>query len=201
MTLDALVDWLPRHSGNERIPMPDASTDRPGERTGMPVARVHNESRPSRFIVRLQYVSSALLVGCLITAGCHSNQSTESQRLIEELTRAGAGIELDSNGEVEFINLSKCDVSSDQLVRLGQWKHLKKLWLDHVLLTDDQMPALATLKGLQVLVLSHTRVTDNGLSHVARLHQLKELYLVGTAVSDEAVYQLNEQIPSLQIFY
>jgi hypothetical protein len=60
---------------------------------------------------------------------------------------------------------------------------------------------LQVLSKLSVLLLDPDRITDAGLTLLKGLNNLRELDLQHTHVSDDGVKELQQGLPSLEIFH
>lgn len=90
-------------------------------------------------------------------------------------------------------------LNDDELMYVGELKHLGTLNLANTRVTDAGMVHLRGLTRLTRLNLEWTHVSDAGLVQVKRLTQLKVLYLRGTRVTDAGVKELKLAIPNCHI--
>lgn len=140
------------------------------------------------------------ITGCLLVSGCsrHTDAWWEQSQTLQSL---GAGIDVDAQGAVTFINLSRSPATDRDLECLKHFATVEQLWLYDTRTTDAGLKQLRNLTQLKVLVLGKTDITDRGLNELAHLSQLKELYLYPADVSAAAVARLQDAIPETLIIY
>jgi hypothetical protein len=96
------------------------------------------------------------------------------------------------------VELNWSRVTTDDLHRLRQLKHLKAVYLQHATL-DDALPAgLAELPSLETLDLAYTCVTDNDLAAWRGNRRLRVLRLWHTSISDVGLAHLSH-VPALEV--
>ena len=130
------------------------------------------------------------------------------------LQEMGAEIALNSQGQVDYIDLSGNLVFDDRtgnllrietrlteagLSHLQSMTALQELRLSHTEIGDRSLIYLKNLSNLERLNLAGTRITDQGLVHLRGLKKLKTLWLDVDACSPAALEQLTRALPDLAI--
>ena len=140
------------------------------------------------------------LSGCLLVLGC-GGQTERWQEQIQALQSLGAGVDVDAQGAITFVNLSRSPTTDQDLECLKHFPTIEQLWLYDTRTTDAGLKQLRDLTQLKVLVLGKTDITDRGLNELTHLSQLKELYLYPADVSAAAVTRLQDALPDTLIIY
>jgi hypothetical protein len=136
----------------------------------------------------------------LTLLGC-GTQAEQWSKQAQTLQLLGAGVDVDTQGAITFINLSRSPTSDQDLDCLKHFATLEQLWLYDTRITDQGLKQLHDLTQLKVLVLGKTDITDRGLNELAHLSNLKEIYLYPADVSDAAVSRLQDALPQTLIIY
>jgi hypothetical protein len=97
------------------------------------------------------------------------------------------------------INLSRTEITSEGMKRLGTMHQLEQLRLASVRVDDAGLAPLADLKQLRFLHLLDMPITGAGIDHLHGLTALESLYLDGTKVSDEALARLLAALPGVHL--
>lgn len=97
------------------------------------------------------------------------------------------------------LDLARTGVTGAGLARLRDFRHLRRLRLDHTAVDDSGLDHLSGLESLEYLNLVGTPVTDAGLEHLSGLRSLRSLYLWQTGVTDEGAARLAQALPELSI--
>jgi hypothetical protein len=92
-------------------------------------------------------------------------------------------------------------VTEGDLDLLQRFPRLRRLSIDHKLLTDSAAQKLAMFSELRYLSLEATGITDDGLEHIGGMTNLRELWLYETEVTPEGVKKLQEALPDCEIVY
>jgi hypothetical protein len=92
--------------------------------------------------------------------------------------------------DLEVLMLNGRKVNGPGLIHLQRLKKLESLDLTKSNITDQDMQYVGALNSLKKLGLSRTDLTDRGLAHLKTLTRLRELDLEGTKVTDEGLHQL-----------
>jgi hypothetical protein len=131
----------------------------------------------------------------------------------------------DAYAHVTSVDLSKRQVSDDDLKLLTGLSHLEALNLDYTDVTDAAMPTLrampklkdvsirftkvgdegcriiAAAPNLQVAHFTGTKITDNSLPELSKSQGLRQLYIRWTRVSTGAAQKLSGALPGCEIFH
>lgn len=143
--------------------------------------------------------SLTALILLLPWLGCAERAAEDSRAARETLDSLQAGVDLDAEGRVTFVNLSHKALTDDQLACVEPLTDLRQLWLYDTNISDDGLQHLSGLTNLEVLVLGKTRITDRGLQELHALTNLKELYLYETEVTPRGVDRLQKVLTSTVI--
>lgn len=142
-----------------------------------------------------------LVLACgLSLFGC-GTQAEQWSKQVRTLQSLGAGVDINTQGAITFINLSRSPTSDQELDCLKHFATVEQLWLYDTRITDQGLKQLHDLTQLEVLVLGKTDITDRGLNELASLSNLKELHLYPADVSDAAVRRLQDALPQTLIIY
>jgi hypothetical protein len=88
-------------------------------------------------------------------------------------------------GQLEWLNLSGCNLTNESLTHLSHLKKLRVLDLtDNPRIDDAGMGRLAILKNLRILRLNDTRVSDNGATQLATSSTIEWLEVIRTGVTE-----------------
>ncbi|MBK5277830.1 MAG: hypothetical protein JJE09_03095 [Bacteroidia bacterium] len=96
--------------------------------------------------------------------------------------------------QVIELNLARTTVSDDDLILISELKELRRLHVEHTLITDSGISHLQGCNNLFYLNLVETNVSDEALKIVNNIRSLKELYLFNTKVTKDGLQKLNSQI-------
>ncbi|MCA9264461.1 MAG: DUF1570 domain-containing protein [Planctomycetales bacterium] len=104
-----------------------------------------------------------------------------------------AGLELLTQcRRLEWLDLSRCQVTDVSLARLPADAPLRQVTLEGTQVTDRSLEKLGNYATIEELDLTGTQITDQGLTHLAKLVKLKRLWLTHTAVTDAGLQQLGD---------
>jgi hypothetical protein len=96
---------------------------------------------------------------------------------------------------IVWLNVSKNNVSDNDLVIINQFKNVQKLKLEKSPISDAGLKSLAKLDNLQSLNLYNTRITIQGLKALSVSASLKRVYVWNTGIEE---FRLKEaQLPFL----
>ncbi len=98
--------------------------------------------------------------------------------------------------QLEWLDLTACDVGDPGVAQLPCSVRLRRLSLEGTRVTDESLRHLAGCRALEELDLSGTRVTDEGLASLSELKQLHTLWLTGTGITDAGLARL-DALPAL----
>jgi len=143
--------------------------------------------------------SLTALILLLPWLGCAGQTAEDGCAAREALDSLQAGVDLDEEGRVTFVNLSHKAVTDDQLACVEGLTDLRQLWLYDTSISDDGLQHVSGLTNLQVLVLGKTHITDRGLQALHALRNLQELYLYETEVTPRGVERLQKVLTSTVI--
>lgn len=113
------------------------------------------------------------------------------------LLHAVVGVDYFRN--VSEVQLSKSNVTDQDLGRLRPFRRLKVLSLANRNITDTGLGLLPVFPQLKTLRIQGTQITDDGLGHLAKFTSLEQLDLRGTAVTAAAIEELQEHLPGTEI--
>ncbi len=85
-------------------------------------------------------------------------------------------------------------VTDDGLAKLTSLRHLKRLNLGGIPITDKGIAHLADMGSLEGLFIDSTRVGDGGLKLIGKLTQLKELTANSLAITDDGLAALKNLV-------
>jgi hypothetical protein len=88
------------------------------------------------------------------------------------------------------LNLGKTKITNEGLERLARIESLEQLYVDQTRLSDEGLAQLVALRNLRLLDLQGVPITDAGLAHVAKLTWLKELTASDADITDAGVRSL-----------
>lgn len=92
------------------------------------------------------------------------------------------------NPFIETLTLMGCKLDERSFVRIGEFKHLKKLDLGSTSITDVSIPYIASLTNLEYLSLSSTRISNTAVPLLLNMRNLRELDISHTKkVNDDVV--------------
>ena len=94
--------------------------------------------------------------------------------------------------DLEWLDLSHCDITDRALGFLPENTPLRQLSLEGTAITNEAAKIIGRCGQLTELDLSATRITDAGLADLAQLSQLTALWLAGTPVTDESIAALSK---------
>jgi uncharacterized membrane protein len=97
------------------------------------------------------------------------------------------------------LDLSSTNMNDQMLSSLAEFKHLQKLFLQKTEVTGARFEALDKLEYLEYLNLVETQVEDASVAKLANLKSLKDIYLWQTNMSPNAIEQLINQRPRLNV--
>jgi hypothetical protein len=185
------------------------------------VAQRRNDIGSHMKIKLIALASMLSILGCWNAATRGADPPPEQAAAIKALAPVRSNIQLNRDGTVRFVRLSKMVVKDEHLVHLLPLAQLDYLAivtptvtdaglanianltkLDTLFLSDsglsrDGMPHLSQLTSLERLYLDRTKIDDQSLSHLKNLGKLTELSLRGTSVSDNGLAILRH-FPSLK---
>jgi WD40 repeat protein len=101
-----------------------------------------------------------------------------------------------SGGRITRIDLSRREITDEDLGNLQPFADLESLNLAGTAITDAGLRHVGKLTALTTLDLSQTDVTDAGLEHLQGLTNLETLALTGTGASDRGAAELR-RLPKL----
>jgi hypothetical protein len=156
-------------------------------------------SRPKVWMLLVLIALVALPLGLAV------NRYRAEQRVIAELQRLGARVELEPGflgqwwPKVVGVQAHGGGFTDEGLALLAGLADLQGLSLLRTPTTDDGLAHLVRLRNLEVIYLEFTEVTDAGLLHLARLSGLKELRLCGGRITEAGLDRLRRALPKLKI--
>lgn len=106
---------------------------------------------------------------------------------------------LKAKEHIVWLNLSGSDITDEGLKTIGQLEHLIRLRLDQTAITEAGLQHLTGLQHLEYLNVYGTQVGDGLIEPIKAMPKLKKLFLWQTNVSPEAVQQLQQALPELEI--
>ena len=95
--------------------------------------------------------------------------------------------------------LARMQITDESLDVVSQFSQLSYLSLKETKVTDAGVKKLAKLKNLVSLNLYGTDVSDEGIAALTKCKKLQKLYIAGTAVTYSAVQKLEKAMPNTQI--
>jgi hypothetical protein len=116
----------------------------------------------------------------------------ESTPLLDSTGKPLPRIGRDANGNVETLQLSGMQLSSDDFAAIGRIRTLRSLVLFRSNVTDENLRQLRGLPRLESLNLSSTDVSDAAIDEIVKFKALRSLCLGNVAVTPEAVARLKE---------
>ncbi len=99
---------------------------------------------------------------------------------------------LKEGAEIEFLVLTRTNVTDKGMACLRRMPRLKDLGLTGTQVTDAGCRELAKIETLEDLSLSNTGITDTGLEHLSMLTNLQTLELSNTAITDRGLKSLQK---------
>jgi hypothetical protein len=88
-------------------------------------------------------------------------------------------------------NLSRTEITDDQLACLENMNHLSNLLISGATISDAGIAHLASLPALQHLEVCNTKVTDAGMSDIAKISSIAVLSLSGTGITNQGIKQIS----------
>jgi uncharacterized membrane protein len=101
--------------------------------------------------------------------------------------------------KVAWLNLSRCNISSDAMTTVARMANLEELNLSGTGVDVGGLPALKELEKLVKLNLCNTSLNDAAAADLGQMTQLRELYLWNSGISEKAIDQLRKDLPSTRI--
>jgi hypothetical protein len=92
-------------------------------------------------------------------------------------------------------------IADASLQAIGQFRNLKKLYLNGTKITDDGLKSLKPLQSLVFLRLDDTDISDAGLLHLFGLHGLRHLNLNDTRITKKGIDDLEFALPFCQVVH
>lgn len=102
---------------------------------------------------------------------------------------------------LECLTLTRDPISNEGLQHLLALKNLKELGLHGTVISDEGLAAVSKIEDLEFLDVCGTAITDTGLRSLCRLHHLRQLDVTNTSVSRQAVEELMNSLPELEIVW
>jgi hypothetical protein len=102
---------------------------------------------------------------------------------------------------LEWLSLTKTDITDAGLEYLRPLTNLKVLWLNETQISDAGLRRLTSLRELEELDLRSTQVSDDGLMHLATLPRLRTVYLSRSRVSAAGVARLRQMLPDTFVLH
>jgi hypothetical protein len=120
------------------------------------------------------------------------------QQALENLKRAGAGVNSESFGVQVFLSQKP---SAALWEWLSQVPHLRRLYLLGDWVTDAELRQVARLSSVELLYLSAPHVGDEGLALITQLPNLEFLTLRKLTITDDGLAQLSRatRLTSLEL--
>lgn len=106
---------------------------------------------------------------------------------------------LSANEQITWLDMSEQKISADLLEMIGQLPHLTRLRLQKGELEEAGLQYLSSLKHLESLNLYGTNIGDAAVESIAKIKSLKRVYLWQTEITPEAIGQLTEKRPDLEV--
>lgn len=97
------------------------------------------------------------------------------------------------------LDLSRSNMNDDLLSYLSNFPHLQKLFLQKTQIKGANFNELKDLKYLEYLNLYDTPLEDKSIESISKFTGLKNLYLWQTNISQDAITQLKNNCPNLNI--
>jgi hypothetical protein len=91
------------------------------------------------------------------------------------------------------------EMTDEAFRSIGALKDLRNLELAGSTVNDDRLSYLTGLNRLESLDLGSTKITDTGLATISGLPSLKHLYLARTRITPDAIAELHNRRPDLEI--
>ncbi|WP_159084212.1 c-type cytochrome domain-containing protein [Saccharobesus litoralis] len=108
---------------------------------------------------------------------------------------------VDNKTAIAYLNLSKTQVTDEQLVQIAQLSNLIKLRLDSTQVTSQGIAALAGASNLTYLNLYGTQVDDQVFSTLATFPKLKKVFLADTNISLKAANEFSEKHSEIALIH
>lgn len=116
---------------------------------------------------------------------------------VEELTAAGAEVELDNDKFPTMIKLEKQKITAELLEKLRWVRGVNRLYLAATGITDDQLDHVGLLGNVRRMSLWGNPITDKGLYEISGMWNLEVLDVHDTQVSAEGLNALR-LLPNLK---
>ncbi|MDZ7720746.1 MAG: c-type cytochrome domain-containing protein [Balneolaceae bacterium] len=138
------------------------------------------------------------------SGGVRISRISQNSNFLQVRTTNGAeSIDLNQlsplSSQVTWLDLSGAAVSDSSLTVLSSFRNLTRLNLSQTGIDGSSLQHLKGLEHLEYLNLYGTKISDQGLNHLQSLPSLKSLYLWRTNVSLEAIQQLKNNLPDVDI--
>jgi len=140
--------------------------------------------------------TSAIFIFAVLTASSSHASDLVTRAEANELRLSRGSVvprvERDKDGSVVSLRLNEMDLSDDDVRRIGQLRHLRRLVLFRTEFTDSDLAQLKGCRNLEHLNLTSTEVTDEGIDTILQLKKLRSLCIGDVNISPEAVERLRE---------
>ncbi|MBL9080684.1 MAG: hypothetical protein JNK76_02700 [Planctomycetales bacterium] len=121
-------------------------------------------------------------------------------RIEEVLVDDNLGFRTDGISWTEKSRATDQKVTAEQMSRLAGFAKLRRLVVHGDVVEPPAVVAIAQLPTLEELTLLHVPLDDAQLLEFAKLPRLRELTLEATGATDDAIEQLRDRLPELNVF-
>ena len=141
--------------------------------------------RYTRFVATVcsLFITSLLLSGCGRGGDGSPEASPETTQNVQELAQLVESV----GGEVQInIDLSRSDVTDEDLARMKFPDTVRSISLHHTNITDKGVEELLRAKNLERVSLGITKITETSIPHLKAMPKLVNAELSAQGISSEA---------------
>lgn len=169
------------------------------------VIHTHKESKFNRDFAIIICIGLVLLVVAIVVISNLIEQENKHVKEVEQvkvtgpqgshkeerISEAAAVVkkQVETNPNVESIELQYMDITDDAMAYIGKLKRLKSLNIMYTRVADDGLKYLIDLP-IEYLNLLETSVTDKGMKYIGQMKHLNQLFLHSTHVTDAGLADL-----------
>ena len=142
------------------------------------------------------------LTGQAPTASTVTDKVVDDDALVESLTKAGAKLKQDADGNVLEVDFRGTDIGDEALAKVPELQKVRSLLLNDTNVSDAGLILAGKTRTLTNLDLRGCKVTNAGIASLGELSKLRALRLSGksgkTDVTDEAMETIGK-LKSLKV--
>jgi len=131
-----------------------------------------------------------------LAGGCGPTVHPEEIGAYAALAELGAEMDLSPEGRIASVELSRTQVTDDDLRHLDRLPRVWCVSLYDTQVTDRGLKFLAHLHNLKWLDVENTAVTGTGLRELTGLEKIITVWAGGTGVTSEEFEQLENAMPN-----